>query len=158
MWLDWYFRFHHKLTVGFKHYAPKTYRDDDYTTDEILKKCKEAYGRGYLTEDLKWTYKNIANNICDNLQNLYDDEDIIQYNEVSIIDDWDSGCDIEATYYDENDLEVAWLVVRVYGDQEAITFRQIDVFSQDTYALDYVVSLRGKGFTTDPRGATGNWT
>ena len=52
MWLDWYFRFHHKLMVGFKHYAPKTYYDNDYTTDEILKKCKEAYGRGYLTEKI----------------------------------------------------------------------------------------------------------
>jgi len=52
MWLDWYFRFHHKLTVGFKSYAPKTYYDSDYTTDEILKKCKEAYGRGYLTEKI----------------------------------------------------------------------------------------------------------
>lgn len=52
VWLDWYFRFHHKLTVGYYHYAPKTYFDSDYTTDEILKKCKEAYGRGYLTEEM----------------------------------------------------------------------------------------------------------
>ena len=57
MWLDWYFRFHHKLTVGFKNYAPKTYYDKDYTTDEILKKCKEAYARGYLTEDINKYYR-----------------------------------------------------------------------------------------------------
>ena len=52
-WLDWYFKFHHKLMVGFKGYAPKTYRDDDYIPDEILKKCKEAYSRGYLVEKLE---------------------------------------------------------------------------------------------------------
>ena len=52
-WLDWYFKFHHKLMVGFKGYAPKTYRDDDYIPDEILKKCKEAYSRGYLSEDVQ---------------------------------------------------------------------------------------------------------
>ena len=52
IWLDWYFRFHSKLMVGFKSYAPKIYSSKDYTTDEILKKCKEAYGRGYLTEYL----------------------------------------------------------------------------------------------------------
>lgn len=68
MWLDWYFRFHSKLMVGYYHYAPKTYYSKDYTTDEILKKCKEAYARGYLTEskqDLEkfrqWAGDELAN-------------------------------------------------------------------------------------------------
>ena len=52
MWMDWYFRFHIKLLVGFKNTAPKTYFSKDYTTDEILKKCKEAYGIGYLNEKI----------------------------------------------------------------------------------------------------------
>ena len=64
-WLDWYFRFHHKLTVGFKHYAPKIYFGEEYTTDEILKKCKEAYGRGYLVED-----KNENGDIDEGLKKL----------------------------------------------------------------------------------------
>lgn len=177
MWLDWYFRFHDKLTVGYREYAPKIYYAKDYTTDEILKKCKEAYVRGYLTEkivkldngkwqvqsedgsknlgtyntkkeaekrlkqvhyfkhmneDLKWNYKEIGKEIVSSLQELsyWDNKSLDPY---VYLEDWEQGCDIEATYYDENDLEVAWLVLRVYQDRQAITFRQIDVYENSGF-------------------------
>ena len=92
-----------------------------------------------LDEDVKekWNYKNISRNIVSNL------EDLTYWNDKSFgvdfyEDDWDSGCDIEATYSDENDLELAWLVVRVYQDRHAITFRQIDVYENG--------GLKGSGF------------
>ena len=50
-WLDWYYGFHNRLAVCYKGHAPRYYHSRDYTTDEILKKCKEAYSRGYLVED-----------------------------------------------------------------------------------------------------------
>lgn len=152
VWLDWYFAFHKKITVGYYHYAPKTYFASEYTTDEILKKCKEAYARGYLTESKnnKWNYKQVANNIVSDLENIYDSEGIVAYNEVSIVDDWDEGCDIEATYYDDNERELAWLVVRVYQDNpRGITFRQTDVYSKDYYNDKDYVSLRGTGFAEE---------
>ena len=90
-----------------------------------------------INEDLKWDYKNISKDLVSNL------EDLTYWNDKSFgvdvyEDDWDSGCDIEATYSDENDTELAWLVVRVYQDRQAITFRQIDVYENG--------GLRGTGF------------
>lgn len=52
-WLDWYFEFHHKIMVGFKTYALKTYSDSDYTVDEIMNKIRKAYAVGYLDESVK---------------------------------------------------------------------------------------------------------
>lgn len=89
MWLDWYFRFHSKLTVGYYHYAPKTYYAKDYTTDEILKKCKEAYARGYLTEDYKddfisRTTQHIArvNKYANKINKSYPNHDSDKFNEL----------------------------------------------------------------------------
>ena len=86
VWLDWYFRFHSKITVGYYHYAPKTYWARDYTTDEILKKCKEAYGRGYLTESIKDIKQEILDNL-DKLNDLYSDyyiEDLKNKNDFNV--------------------------------------------------------------------------
>ena len=86
VWLDWYFAFHKKITVGYYHYAPKTYFASEYTTDEILKKCKEAYARGYLTESIKDIKQEILDNL-DKLKDLYSDyyiEDLKDKNDFNV--------------------------------------------------------------------------
>ena len=104
------------------------------TSDEIIEDVKFAMSRGFFGEELdeakdSYDYTEVANHIVSNLNELVDDVDSIAYCDVDIIDDWKVGCDIEATFYDEQDIQIAWLVVRVYGEDErhGICFRQIEV-------------------------------
>ena len=87
-----------------------------------------------IDEDLKWNYKTIGNEIVSNLQELsyWDDKTLEPYVD---FEDWKDGCDIDVTYYgpNEEDLECAWIEVRVYQDRQAITFRQIDVYENSGF-------------------------
>ena len=82
----------------------------------------------------KWNYKTIGNEIVSNLQELsyWDDKGLDPYVDM---EDWGEGCDINATYYgpNEEELECAWIQVRVYQDRQAITFRQIDVYDNSGF-------------------------
>lgn len=96
---------------------------------------QDAFDKGYivkinesLTEsDNNWDYRKVANNIVSDFEDLYVDG--IDYWEASITDDWGTGCDVEVSGLNEYDVELAWLVVRIYGedDRQGICFRQIDV-------------------------------
>ena len=110
----------------------------DNTADDIVRIIKNYYDFGRLSEGFdgvdSWDYQEVARNIITDFENLYTDD--IAYCDASIVDDWGVGCDIEVFAYDELDLEIAWLVVRVYGENKdpedetartGICFRQIEV-------------------------------